>query len=58
MRMIADGELQQQLARYLPAKRLAQPHEVGEAVVYLASDATDFLTGQVVWINGGALSHL
>jgi len=58
MGMIADEMLKQQLVRYLPAKRLAQPYEIGEAVVYLASDTADFLTGQVVWIDGGALSHL
>ena len=58
MGMLADGALRQQLARYLPTKRLARPHEIGEAVIYLASDATDFLTGQVLWIDGGALSHL
>jgi NAD(P)-dependent dehydrogenase (short-subunit alcohol dehydrogenase family) len=58
MGMLADAALRQQLARYLPTKRLAQPYEIGEAVVYLASDATDFLTGQVLWIDGGALSHL
>ena len=58
MGMLADEALRQQLARYLPTKRLAQPYEIGEAVVYLVSDATDFLTGQVLWIDGGALSHL
>lgn len=58
MGIIAEEGLKQQLVRYLPAKRLAQPYEIGEAVVYLASDATDFLTGQVIWIDGGALSHL
>jgi len=58
MGMLTDEVLRQQLARYLPTKRLAQPYEIGEAVVYLASDTTDFLTGQVLWIDGGALSHL
>jgi len=26
--------------------------------VYLVSDAAAYLTGQVVWIEGGALSHV
>lgn len=25
--------------------------------VYLASDAAAYLTGQVIWIEGGAFSH-
>jgi NAD(P)-dependent dehydrogenase (short-subunit alcohol dehydrogenase family) len=58
MGMLADETLRQQLARYLPTKRLAQPYEIGEAAIYLASDTTDFLTGQVLWIDGGALSRL
>ena len=58
MGMIAEEPLRQQLIRYLPTKRLAHPHEIAEAVVYLASDTTGFLTGQTLWVDGGALSHL
>ena len=46
------------LERYLPGKRLAQPEEIAGVVVYLASDAAEYLTGRVVWIEGGALSHV
>jgi NAD(P)-dependent dehydrogenase (short-subunit alcohol dehydrogenase family) len=58
MGILADVEARQQLERYLPYKRLAKPEEIGGAVVYLASDAADYLAGQVVWIEGGALSHV
>ncbi len=58
MGLLKDTAIQEQLRRYLPQKRLAQPSEVGEATVYLASDLSGFLTGQTVWIDGGALSHL
>jgi len=58
MGMIADEALKQQLARYIPQKRLAQPDEIGAAAVYLASDATGFITGQVIWIDGGVRSRL
>lgn len=58
MGMIADEQIKQQLARYIPNKRLAQPHEISDAVVYLASDATGFITGQTIWIEGGVLSRL
>jgi NAD(P)-dependent dehydrogenase (short-subunit alcohol dehydrogenase family) len=55
---LADETMKRQLERYLPYKRLAQPEEISGAVVYLASDAAAYLTGQVVWIEGGALSHV
>jgi NAD(P)-dependent dehydrogenase (short-subunit alcohol dehydrogenase family) len=58
MKLVADEPLKQQLTRYLPHRRLAQPHEIGEAVVYLASDTAGFLTGQVMWIDGGVRSRL
>lgn len=58
MGLLKDAAVQEQLRRYLPHKRLAQPYEVGEAAVYLASDMSGFITGQTVWVEGGALSHL
>jgi len=58
MGIIGGDEGRQQLERYLPYKRLAKPEEIGGSAVYLASDAAAYLTGQVVWIEGGALSHV
>lgn len=55
---VADETMRRQLERYLPQKRLARPQEVGEAAVYLASDASEYMTGQIVWVEGGALSHV
>ena len=55
---LADENMRRQLERYLPYKRLAEPQEISGAVVYLASDAAAYLTGQVIWIEGGALSHV
>jgi len=55
---LADENMRRQLERYLPYKRLAEPGEISSAVVYLASDAAAYLTGQVIWIEGGALSHV
>lgn len=40
------------LAR-IPAKRMGEAHEVANLVRYLALDAPDFLTGQVIAIDGG-----
>ncbi len=58
MGIIGGDEGRQQLERYLPYKRLAKPEEIAGAAVYLASDASAYLTGQVIWIEGGALSHV
>lgn len=58
MGIIGGEDNRQQLERYLPSKRLATPQEIAGTAVYLASPAADYLTGQVVWIEGGALSHV
>jgi NAD(P)-dependent dehydrogenase (short-subunit alcohol dehydrogenase family) len=55
---IITDESKAQLERYLPYKRLGQPDEIAGAVVYLASGVAEYLTGQVIWIEGGALSHV
>ena len=37
----------------IPARRMGEAHEVANLVRYLALDAPDFLTGQVIAIDGG-----
>jgi 3-oxoacyl-[acyl-carrier protein] reductase len=36
-----------------PLKRLGEPEEVASFIAYLASDEADFITGQVISVNGG-----
>ena len=36
-----------------PIKRLGEPEEIGALVAYLASPEADFMTGQVLSLNGG-----
>lgn len=38
---------------FIPLKRLGKPEEVAPMVAFLASDAAQYITGQVVSINGG-----
>jgi NAD(P)-dependent dehydrogenase (short-subunit alcohol dehydrogenase family) len=45
------------LLRYLPLKRYGHPREVGSLVVYLASDAADFVSGQFMYVDGGLMAH-
>ncbi len=41
------------LVRSVPFGRLGQPREVGLLAVYLASEASDYLTGQAIYLDGG-----
>jgi NAD(P)-dependent dehydrogenase (short-subunit alcohol dehydrogenase family) len=33
--------------------RVGLPEEIGYAVLFFASDASSFVSGQTLWINGG-----
>jgi len=41
------------LVKSYPVGRLGQVSDIAAAVVYLASDAADFVTGQIMFIDGG-----
>ena len=55
-RMRAQGDVEKAKAAFIarqPMGRMAQPEEIAEMVVYLASDDTAFITGQALVIDGG-----
>lgn len=37
----------------IPMRRMAQPRSIADVVVFLASDAADYLTGQTIYVDGG-----
>ena len=49
----AREDMEQILVKMIPMKRFGQPEEIAEAVVWLASDNTQFITGQTITIDGG-----
>lgn len=49
----APPEMVERLTAKLPMKRMGRPHELKGAIVFLASDASSFMTGQNLTIDGG-----
>jgi NAD(P)-dependent dehydrogenase (short-subunit alcohol dehydrogenase family) len=44
-------------AKITPLRRIGMPMDVGKAVLFLASDDADFITGQTLWVDGAAFSQ-
>jgi len=45
--------LEETIVSMVPMGRLGEPREIAPLAVYLASDASSFMTGAVVVIDGG-----
>jgi len=50
---LADEKRKALFLSRVPARRVGEPEEVGPLAVYLASSASDFMTGQTVYLDGG-----
>jgi len=49
----APRAMVERLCTKLPMKRMGRPHELKGAIVFLSSDASSFMTGQNLTIDGG-----
>lgn len=54
--VMASEEARRRLLSRTPMKRLGEPEEVAAVAVFLASDAASYLTGQVVYPDGGRMA--
>ncbi len=45
-------------AKQIPLKRLAQPEEIANLVVFLASECASYITGTVIQVDGGYIQAL
>ncbi|MDO8251289.1 MAG: glucose 1-dehydrogenase [Rhodoferax sp.] len=49
-----EAKLQSRTAR-IPARRIGRPEDIGDAVAFLASDASTYINGQDIVVDGGFL---
>ena len=48
-----NEKLRERLLKDIPARRTGRLEEIGALAVYLASPASDFMTGQTLFLDGG-----
>lgn len=53
--MINNKKMLEELKSTIPLHRFAEPVEIAECVTFLISKASDFITGQVIAVDGGQL---
>ena len=49
----ADPRINERLTRDIPMRRTGRLEEIGPLAVFLASAASDFMTGQTIFLDGG-----
>ncbi len=52
-RFAGSAEKKAAAAAGVPMKRLGTPEDIASTIVFLASDKAEFLTGQIIGVNGG-----
>ncbi len=56
-RLLWEGERGEQAAKAYPLKRLGEVEDISNAAMYLCSEASGWVTGQTIVLDGGATSN-
>jgi NAD(P)-dependent dehydrogenase (short-subunit alcohol dehydrogenase family) len=54
--VLTSDEARQRIMSRTPMKRLGEPSEIADAVAWLASDASSYVTGEIVVVDGGRMT--
>jgi 3-oxoacyl-[acyl-carrier protein] reductase len=55
---ISPADFEARLGGEAPLKRVGQPEEVADAIVWLASERASYITGQTLLVDGGLFKGL
>ncbi len=56
--LVENKEFNQWIVNRTPAKRWGNPEELVGALIFLSSQASDFVNGQIIYVDGGILAAI
>jgi NAD(P)-dependent dehydrogenase (short-subunit alcohol dehydrogenase family) len=54
--VLTSEDAKKRIMMRTPMKRLGEPSEIADCVAYLASDAASYITGEIVYVDGGRMT--
>ena len=51
--LLSNPEVMEKYCAKIPMGRLGEPEDMASTVVYLSSDASSYVTGQMIYVDGG-----
>ncbi len=55
--LLSDEKTKNSLLARIPKRRFGKPDDIGTTAVFLASDEADYITGSVIYVDGGWLTQ-
>ena len=56
-KILADEKMKIGMLARIPKKRFGKPEDIGVTAVFLASDEAEYITGSIIYVDGGWLSQ-
>ena len=53
MTQVLSDSVKEEMLKQIPLKKMGSTKNIADAVVFLASDKADYITGQVLVVDGG-----